>query len=132
MQGALIGINSVIATTGEGGGSIGVGFSIPINQAKRVADELEKTGRATHAVLGVGLVDGGDTSGGAVIGQVVPGGPADQAGIKPNNVVTRVDERLITNGEELIAAIRDHAAGDRVTLTVEGRPVPVTLGSQTG
>ena len=55
MQGALIGINSAIATTGAQGGSIGVGFAIPINQAKRVAEELERTGRATRAVLGVAL-----------------------------------------------------------------------------
>jgi putative serine protease PepD len=134
MQGAVIGINSVIASTsGQGGGSIGVGFSIPINQAKRVADELERTGRATRAVLGVGLSARGDADdGGAVIGQVEPGGPADQAGLKPNDVVTRVDDRPVTNGDELVAAIRDHAPGDRVTLTVGGRPVPVTLGSQTG
>jgi putative serine protease PepD len=132
MQGALIGINSAIATTGAQGGSIGVGFSIPINQAKRVAEELERTGRASRAVLGVGLVGRGRATNGAVVGQVDPSGPADQAGIRPNQVVTRVDDRLVTNGDELVAAIRDHAPGDRVTLTVDGRQVPVTLGSQSG
>ena len=59
MQGALVGINSAIATTGAQGGSIGVGFAIPINQAKRVAEELERTGRATRAVLGVALATDG-------------------------------------------------------------------------
>jgi putative serine protease PepD len=132
MQGALIGINSAIATTGAEGGSIGVGFSIPINQAKRVAEELERTGRATRPVLGVALAGRGRATNGAVIGQVEPGGPADQAGVKANEVVTRVDDRLVTNGNELVAAIRDHAPGERVTLTVDGRPVPVTLGGQTG
>ncbi len=132
MQGALIGINSAIATTGAEGGSIGVGFSIPINQAKRVAEELERTGRATRAVLGVGLTARGRATNGAVIGEVEPGGPADQAGVRVNEVVTRVDDRLVTNGNELIAAIRDHAPGDRVTLTVDGRQVPVTLGGRTG
>jgi putative serine protease PepD len=136
MQGGLIGINSAIATTGAQGGSIGVGFAIPINQAKRVAEELERTGRATRAVLGVGLA-GRDPAAdraatGAVIGQVSPGGPAEQAGIRPNEVVTRVDDRLVTNGNELVAAIRDRAPGDRVTLTVDGRQVAVTLGGQTG
>ena len=81
MQGALIGINSAIATTGAQGGSIGVGFAIPINQAKRVAEELERTGRATRAVLGVALAADAQTSTGATIGQVTPGGPAEQAGI---------------------------------------------------
>jgi putative serine protease PepD len=132
MQGALIGINSAIATTGAEGGSIGVGFSIPINQARRVAEELERTGRATRAVLGVGLAARGRATNGAVIGEVEPGGPADQAGVRVNEIVTRVDDRLVTNGNELIAAIRDHAPGDRVTLTVDGRQVPVTLGGRTG
>jgi putative serine protease PepD len=132
MQGTLIGINSAIATTGARGGSIGVGFAIPVNQVKRIAEELERTGRATRAVLGVGLAGRGEPTNGAVIGQVTPGGAADQAGIRANEVVTRVDDRLVTNGNELVAAIRDHAPGDRVTLTVDGRQVPVTLGGQTG
>ncbi len=131
MQGRLIGINTVIATTGAEGGSIGVGFAIPVNQAKRIAEELERTGRATRAVLGVGLAGTGRAANGAVIGQVTAGGPADQAGIRPDEVVTRVDDRVVTNGNELVAAIRDHAPGDRVTLTVNGRQVAVTLGGQT-
>ena len=132
MQGALIGITSAIATTGAQGGSIGVGFAIPINQAKRVAEELERTGRATRAVLGVALTAGDQTSTGATIGQVTPGGPAEQAGLRAGEVVTRVDDRLVTNGNELVAAIRDHAPGDRVTLTVDGRQVQVALSGQSG
>jgi putative serine protease PepD len=132
MQGALIGINSAIATTGAQGGSIGVGFAIPINQAKRVAEELERTGRATRAVLGVALTADAQTSTGATIGQITPGGPAEQAGLRAGEVVTRVDDRLVTNGNELVAAIRDHAPGDRVTLTVDGRQVQVTLSGQSG
>jgi putative serine protease PepD len=132
MQGALIGINSAIATTGAQGGSIGVGFAIPINQAKRVAEELERTGRATRAVLGVALAADAQTSTGATIGQVTPGGPAEQAGLRAGEVVTRVDDRLVTNGNELVAAIRDLAPGDRVTLTVDRRQVQVTLSGQSG
>jgi putative serine protease PepD len=129
MQGALIGINSVIATTGAEGGSIGVGFSIPVNQAKRVADELDRTGRATRPVLGVGIAGRNSTANGAVIGQITPGG---QAGIHPNEVVTRLNNRLVMTGDELVAAIRDRAPGEKVTLTVDGRRVDVTLGGQTG
>ena len=132
MHGALIGINSAIATTGAQGGSIGVGFAIPINQTKRVAEELERTGRATRAVLGVALAADARTSTGATIGQVTPSGPAEQAGLRAGEVVTRVDDRLVTNGNELVAAIRDHAPGDRVTLTVDGRQVQVTLSGQSG
>ncbi|MDF3049380.1 MAG: peptidase and chymotrypsin/Hap [Pseudonocardia sp.] len=132
LRGALIGINSAIATTGAQGGSIGVGFAIPVNQAKRIAEELERTGRATRAVLGVSLAPRDRTGNGAVIGEVTPGGPAEQAGIRTGQVVTRVDDRLVTNGNELVAAIRDNAPGARVTLTVDGQQVSVTLGSQTG
>jgi putative serine protease PepD len=132
LRGALIGINSAIATTGAQGGSIGVGFAIPVNQAKRIAEELERTGRATRAVLGVSLAPRDRTGNGAVIGEVTPGGPAEQAGIRTGQVVTRVDDRLVTNGNELVAAIRDNAPGARVTLTVDGQQVPVTLGSQSG
>ncbi|MGQ0574247.1 MAG: S1C family serine protease, partial [Pseudonocardia sp.] len=74
MQGRVIGVNSAIATTGGAqGGSIGVGFSIPINQAHRIATELESTGVATRAVLGVNVGVGSDDTNGAVIGQVTPG-----------------------------------------------------------
>ena len=74
----------------------------------------------------------GRATNGARSARSSPGGPADQAGIQADEVVTRVDDRLVTNGNELVAAIRDHAPGDRVTLTVDGRQVPVTLGGQTG
>ena len=109
-----------------------MGFAIPINQAKRVAEELERTGRATRAILGVALSASDRTSNGATIGQVTPGGPAEQAGLRAGGVVTRVDDRPVTNGNELVAAIRDHAPGDRVTLTVDGRQIDVTLSGQTG
>ncbi|WP_214368143.1 S1C family serine protease [Pseudonocardia sp. H11422] len=133
MQGRVIGINSAIATTGAQGGSIGVGFSIPINQAKRTAEELERTGKATRAVLGVSLTVGGPRNGtGAVIGEITPGGPAEQAGLRAGEIVTRVDDRIITDGNELVAAIREHAPGDQITLTVGDRQVTVTLAPQTG
>ena len=97
-----------------------------------MAEELERTGRATRAILGVSLSAGDRTSNGATIGQVTPGGPAEQAGLRAGGVVTRVDDRPVTNGNELVAAIRDHAPGDHVTLTVDGRQVDVTLSGQTG
>jgi putative serine protease PepD len=131
-QGRVIGINSAIATiTGAAGqsGSIGLGFAIPIDQARRIADELIKNGKATQAVLGVRVND--TQSGGAQLVQVETGGPADQAGIKPGEIVTRIDDRRIADGDALVAAVRSHAPGDKVTLTVGDRTVEVTLGSRT-
>jgi len=133
MQGRVIGINSAIATTGGQGGSIGVGFAIPINQARRTAEELEATGRATRTVLGVALQPGSNRElDGAVIGSVVPGGPADQAGLRAGQVITRVDDRLVANGNELIAAIRERAPGDQVSLVADGQETRATLTGETG
>jgi putative serine protease PepD len=134
VRGRVVGINSAIASTGGAqGGSIGVGFSIPINQAKRVADELERTGKATRPALGLSLTSVGvPATGGAVVGQVNPGGPAERAGIRPGDVVTRIDDRLVTDSDELVAAVRDHAPGDVVTLFLGARQVQVTLEGRTG
>jgi putative serine protease PepD len=132
LQGRVVGINSAIASTGGSqGGSIGVGFSIPVNQARRVADELNRTGRAIRAVLGVTVTGVGQpASGGAVVGQVTPGGPAAQAGLHPGDVVLRVADRPISDGDELVAAIRDHEPGEQVGLTLADRRVTVTLAGE--
>ncbi len=132
MQGRVVGINSVIATTGAEGGSIGVGFSIPVNQARRTAQELETTGVATRAILGAGVNGGGAELTGAELGSIVPGGPAELAGLRPGQVVTRVGDRMITNGDDLIAAIRENTPGDQVTLMVDGQPVDVVLAGESG
>ncbi|MFE7381357.1 S1C family serine protease [Streptomyces zhihengii] len=143
----VIGINSAIraADTGAGAdggqaGSIGLGFAIPINQGKRVAEELINTGKATHPVIGVSL-DMKFAGDGARVGDkgkddtpaVTPGGPAAAAGIKPGDVITEVDGQRVHSGEELIVKIRAHRPGDRLELTVtrggDERKVTLTLGS---
>ncbi|MFJ7066897.1 trypsin-like peptidase domain-containing protein [Streptomyces sp. NPDC101115] len=150
-QARVIGINSAIraagnGSTGEGGGqsgSIGLGFAIPINQGKRVAEELINTGKATHPVIGVSL-DMAYTGDGARVGDkgkggtasVTPGGPAAKAGIHPGDVITKVDGQRVHSGEELIVKIRAHRPGDRLklTLTRDGKEQTktLTLGSSTG
>ncbi|THA58613.1 PDZ domain-containing protein [Streptomyces sp. A0958] len=145
----VIGINSAIraADTGssaEGGqaGSIGLGFAIPINQGKLVAEELINTGRATHPVIGVTL-DMKYTGDGAKVGTsaqgtspVTPGGPADKAGVRPDDVITEVDGKRVHSGEELIVKIRSHRPGDRLELTLtrggKDLSITLTLGSATG
>lgn len=145
----VIGINSAIraadsGSSAEGGqaGSIGLGFAIPINQGKRVAEELINTGKATHPVIGVTL-DMKYTGDGAKVGSgargaspVTPGGPADKAGIRPDDIITGVDGKRVHSGEELIVKIRSHRPGDRLefTLTRGGKDLSITLtlGSATG
>lgn len=133
MEGRVVGINSAIATAGPGGGSIGVGFSIPVNQARRIADQLRTGGPATHAVLGVEVSDD-PQFGGAVVRTVTPGGAAERAGLQPNDVVVRLGDQRISAGTDLQAAVRSQPPGATVELQLRGpggeRTVPVTLGEQ--
>ena len=134
LAGEIVGINSAIATLGgsAGGqsGSIGLGFSIPIDQAKAIARQLVDSGTATHAQLGVSVQDGDR---GAVIAVVGTGGSADSAGLRAGDVVTAVGDRRVDGADALIAAIRSHRPDDTVTLTyLRGgtqRTARVTLGS---
>lgn len=139
MQGRVIGINSAIASLGSGNGgqagSIGLGFAIPIDQARRIANELVHKGYATQAVLGVIIPSGRPEDGAAVVEQVTPGGPAANAGIHAGELVTKVDGRVIDSGDSLVAAVRSYAPGTTIALTVKDsagttRQVQVTLGSQ--
>jgi putative serine protease PepD len=122
-NGALIGVNSAIASLsqGETGGSIGLGFAIPVDQAMRIAGELEKTGKATQAGLGVTVRSGAPSADnpGALINEVQSGGAASKAGIPNGALVTKVDDRVIASGDALIAAVRSHAPGDKVSVTYE-------------
>nr|WP_294639064.1 trypsin-like peptidase domain-containing protein [uncultured Rhodococcus sp.] len=142
-DGQLIGINTAIASlggssSGAQSGSIGLGFAIPVDQAKRIADELATTGQATQAMIGV-QVPSQDDANGATVVEVTEGGPAEAAGIPQGAVITKVDDRVIESGDALIAAVRSHVPGDSVTITYTdgGREqtVDVTLGTaepQTG
>ncbi|MEV8123191.1 trypsin-like peptidase domain-containing protein [Streptomyces sp. NPDC085944] len=150
-QGRAIGINSAIRSADSGSaesdggqaGSIGLGFAIPINQGKRVAEELINTGKATHPVIGITL-DMGYAGDGARVGAkgseggaaVTPGGPGAKAGIKPGDVITAVDGQRVHSGEELIVKTRAHRPGDRLELTLERdgeeTKVSLVLGSAGG
>jgi putative serine protease PepD len=136
MSGQLVGVNSAIATLGADSpdaqsGSIGLGFAIPVDQAKRIADELISTGKATHASLGVQVTSDKGTPGAKVV-DVVPNGAAASAGVPKGVVVTKVDDRPINSADALVAAVRSKAPGDKVSLTFQdqggSRTVQVTLG----
>ncbi|MDX3454199.1 trypsin-like peptidase domain-containing protein [Streptomyces sp. ME02-8801-2C] len=147
--GNVIGINSAIQSSSSGGlgtgqsGSIGLGFAIPINQAKYVAQQLIKTGKPVYAKIGasVTLTEG---TGGAQISQksadasdpVEAGGPAAAAGLKPGDVITKLDDHVIDSGPTLIGEIWTHKPGDKVQITYErdgkAKTVELTLGSRVG
>jgi putative serine protease PepD len=144
-SGAVIGVNSAIASLGgsaAGGqaGSIGLGFAIPINQARRVAEEIIQTGTSTRPIIGASVdttFDGPGArispEGGAGGDPITQDGPADRAGLEPGDIVLKVGDRAVNGAEELIVAIRSKVPGEKVTLTVKQgdstKQVEVTLGS---
>jgi putative serine protease PepD len=152
LSGHVVGINSAIATAGQQNtGSIGLGFAIPIDQARRVAQEILDTGVATKPLLGVqgsgsggpggglggglGNSDGtGGSATGATIQAVTAGSPAASAGLVAGDTVLQVGDARVADFTDLVARIGAHAPGETVTLTVRSadgqqRPVQVTLGS---
>ncbi|MFI1782148.1 S1C family serine protease [Streptomyces rubiginosohelvolus] len=146
--GAVIGINSAIQSTGGGlgqsqAGSIGLGFAIPINQAKNVAEQLIKTGKPVYPVIGATVTMEEKTGGAAISAEgaggtpaVTPNGPAAKAGLKAGDVITKFNDTVIDSGPSLIGEIWTRKPGEKVTLTYErdGKEATaeVTLGQREG
>lgn len=122
MDGRVVGINSAIAALGSafGGqsGSIGLGFAIPVDQSKIIAEEIIATGEATFPIIGASL-DVQDAGPGALVAEVVPGGPADEAGIRAGDRIVRLNGQVVLSSEELIVGIRSQRPGDTVEVTYE-------------
>ncbi len=131
MSGQVVGINSAIYTPSAG--SVGLGFAIPIDQAKPIAEELIDTGQATHARIGISVGPADGETRGALIASVESGSGADEAGLAEGDVITKIDDRQVTDGESVIAAARSFRPGDTVTITFvrdgETQTAEITLGS---
>ncbi|MGD9485145.1 trypsin-like peptidase domain-containing protein [Streptomyces sp. TRM70308] len=146
-DGEVIGVNSAIQSPGSGpmeqAGSVGLGFAIPVDQAERVAKTLIETGEPVYPIIGA-TVEMSQGTDGAVIADggaggseaITPGGPADEAGLRPGDVITKFDGTVIDSGPTLISEIWTHAPGDRVTLTYErdgqSRQAQLTLDQRVG
>jgi membrane-associated protease RseP (regulator of RpoE activity) len=147
MHGEVVGITSSIRTASAGGpfgggegGSIGLGFAIPIDNVWPIVQQLRDGQTPTHARLGVSVTDASSSNGlltGAGIEQVNPGSAGEKAGLVRGDVVVKVDDEQITGAESLVATIRGHRPGDTVELTVvckgnQRHTVEVTLDSDGG
>ena len=139
----VIGIN--VAYIPPSGGAVSLGFAIPAPTVIDVVKQLISKGHADHAYLGVQSVPltpqiarqfGLTAQQGALVIDVAPGGPAAAAGIKPGDVIVAIDGSPVNTAEDLLAALRQHAPGDKVTLRIvragNQRDVPVTLGNFPG
>ncbi len=139
-QGELVGVNVAIATAGNSsrGGSIGVGFAIPSNIAKRIATEIMKTGKASHALLGALVSDASNSessasfSVGAKIERVTAGGAAEAAGLKAGDVVVKFNDRPIASSSELTAAVRQQPAGAKARIEYVRNGVKATVSVTLG
>jgi putative serine protease PepD len=138
MSGRVVGVNSSIRTADgstDSGGSIGLGFAIPIDEVLPIVNQIIDGDQPTHARLAVsvGDVQGSALTQGAEVKQVAADGAADKAGLKVGDVITKVDDEVIDSSESLVATIRGHRPGDKVTLTYvrDGKTgtTTATLGS---
>ncbi|WP_165450179.1 S1C family serine protease [Arthrobacter sp. TS-15] len=129
-KGEVIGVNVAIASAGSGtsessSGNIGVGFSVPINHAKRVAQEIIETGKASHGQFGVSVrskSSSGSDSGfsvGAEVASVTSGSAAAKAGLKVGDVVTKFGDYAVSDPNQLTAAVREQPAGAKVKVTIQ-------------
>ncbi len=128
--GAVVGINTAIRGAGESGRSIGLGFAIPIDDARAIADELIRGGGVKHAEIGVASRSVSDrTTDGAQVQNVTQGGAAAAAGILEGDVIVKVGDRTIAGADELVVAVRERNPGDSVPfeLVRDNRPLTVTV-----
>jgi putative serine protease PepD len=128
LNAAVVGINTAIATSGSSDGNIGVGFAIPGNLVKQVAQDLIGGKKVSHPYLGVGVTTA-DNNGGATVNAVTSGGPAAKAGLTAGDVITKVGATNIHTSEDLVTAIQSSGVGDKLDLTVVrgGKQLAVTV-----
>ena len=120
MHGRVIGVNSAIASMAMGSeaGSIGLGFAIPSNSAKRISDEIIATGSSRTPLMGVQL-DAEYTGRGARVGEITRGSGAEDAGLKAGDIIVKVDDRVIDDATELVVTVRDYAPGATITVAFQ-------------
>jgi len=128
----VIGVNSQIATGGGGNGNVGIGFAIPSNTVRQVVPQLEQRKVVKHAFLGLSSSAPTNGADGALVGQVVAGGPADKAGIQNGDVVTEIDGRHVIDPTDISTAVGQRNPGDTVDVTVQRAGAEIQLKVKLG
>ena len=113
-NGQVIGINSAIATSGAGSGNIGLGFAIPSNKAKQVAQDLMAGRKVSHPALGVSVTEA--EGGGALVSSVTSGSAAAKAGLQQGDVITSVNGKSVNDSDDLVGIVQSASVGDKVTI----------------
>ncbi|WP_049576732.1 S1C family serine protease [Nonomuraea sp. SBT364] len=127
--GELIGINSAVAPDG-----VNLGFAIPVNTAKQVADQLIRDGKVSHAYLGVSVTDAAGDVPGALIREVTPGSAAEKAGLKQGDLITKIGDTPVEGADTVVGQVRGFRVGQQVEITyrrdAETATVKVTMAGQ--
>ncbi|ALG14598.1 serine protease [Kibdelosporangium phytohabitans] len=129
--GALVGINSFIVPASEDGGSVGLGFAIPSNFARKIAQTLIRDGQVKHPEIGINAVSdvSAESSQGARAANIVENGAAQKAGIREGDIITKVGDRIVRNSPELTVAVRAHEIGAKVPVVLvrDGRELTIDV-----
>jgi len=131
-QGRVIGINDAIRPGDNSDGNVGIGFAVPIDLAARSAAAIVQGKQVQTGYLGVSMGDSPSGQDGAVVQDVASGSPAAKAGLQVGDLVTAIDGKSVQSSAEMVAAIRDHKPGDKVSLTVNRGGNQTTISASLG
>ncbi|MFC7591904.1 S1C family serine protease [Nonomuraea antimicrobica] len=112
--GELVGINSAVAADG-----VNLGFAIPVNTAKHVSEQLISKGTVSHVYLGVSVADATGDVLGALVREVTPGSPAEKAGLKQGDLITKIGDTVVESGETVVGQVRGYKVGQQVEVTYQ-------------
>jgi putative serine protease PepD len=130
--GQVIGVNSQIATAGAGGGNLGIGFAVPSNTARQVVPQLERGQTVKHSWLGVQTSADPTSPSGAQVQSVVPGGPAEKAGLRKGDLIKALDGQPVKDPSALSSAIAVKKPGDKITVQIERNGLTQELNATLG
>jgi putative serine protease PepD len=132
VNGRVFGVNSQIATAGSSGGNLGIGFAVPSNTVRQVVPQLEAGQAVKRSYLGVTTSPDPTRPTGALVQSLVPGGPAQKAGVRVGDLIRTIDGKPVKDPSDLSAAISNKKPGDKVTVEIERNGLTQSLDATLG